>query len=218
MDKNIHDVEFEEINADSKPIRGKILYYSTKQVATLLNEKDSKIRYYTKFFEDILNIETSNMQKQYTDADIDKLKFIIELKNEGMTLNQIKEYCQEVDFENTNEITVKESNPLSIQVMAKALMEEQAKQIELMKVDILQSLKEFIVEQDIKQKESLSILKEEINITVDEVVNERLSDTMSNLNNDLEEIKEQVKFAVASKEEIEKMSSKNKSWFSKLFK
>ena len=207
----VQDVDFQEVNeGKEKVIRGKALYYSTKQVATILDEKDSKIRYYTKFFEDILNIETSNMQKQYTQEDIDKLKFIIDLKNDGMTLNQIKEYCQEVDFNDTSDITLKESNPLSIQVMAKALMEEQARQIESMKVDILRELKMFIEEQSKANDSSLEKLREEVCVAVDDLVSERLNDTIA-------EIQDTFKTSYVTRDEIEKFGKKE-SWISRLFK
>ena len=213
--ENIKDVEFEEVGKE-KIIRGSALYYSTNQVATILGESDSKIRYYSNVFEDILNIEISNKQRRYKQEDIDKLKFIIELKNEGMTLKQIKEYCQEVDF-NNGEIAVKESNPLSIKVLAQALMDEQTKQIELMKADILESLKQFMIEQKIANDESIAKIREEVCITVDDVVSEKLNENMDKLNNDIAEIKESIKFAVISKEDIEKANNK-KSWFSKIFK
>lgn len=199
----IKDVDFEEIsenNSKEKSIRGKALYYSTNQVATMLDEKDSKIRYYTKFFDDILKIEVSNTQRQYTEEDIEKLRFIIDLKNEGMTLKQIKEYCQEVDFHN-GEISVKESNPLAIQTLAKALMEEQTKQIENLKTELFEQLKEFIVSQNIEQSKVLENIKEEIAVTVDEVVGEKMQTSLS-------EIKETFKVSYVTKEEIESLKRK----------
>ena len=150
------------------------------------------------------------MQKQYTQEDIDKLKFIIDLKNDGMTLNQIKEYCQEVDFNDTSDITLKESNPLSIQVMAKALMEEQARQIESMKVDILRELKMFIEEQSKANDSSLEKLREEVCVAVDDLVSERLNDTIA-------EIQDTFKTSYVTRDEIEKFGKKE-SWISRLFK
>lgn len=201
---NIRDVDFEEITEDSqkeeKNIRGTALYYSTNQVATILGESDSKIRYYSNVFDELLNIEISNKQRRYKQEDIDKLKFIIELKNEGMTLKQIKEYCEEVDFHN-GEISVKESNPLAIQTLAKALMEEQTKQIENLKTELFEQLKEFIVSQNIEQSKVLENIKEEIAVTVDEVVGEKMQTSLS-------EIKETFKVSYVTKEEIESLKRK----------
>lgn len=208
---DIKEVGFEEITEDSqkeeKNIRGTALYYSTNQVATILGETDSKIRYYSNIFDELLKIEISNKQRRYKQEDIDKLKFIIELKNEGMTLKQIKEYCEEVDFRN-REIAVRESNPLHIQTLAKALMEEQAKQIENLKFELFEQLKEFIINQNIEQSKTLENMKEEIAITVDEVVGEKMETSLN-------EIKETFKVSYVTKEEIESLREK-KNWFRKL--
>ena len=60
--------------------RGDILNYSISQVATLLDEEDSNIRYYTNVFDNILKIEISDKELRYTNRDIDKLEFLINLK------------------------------------------------------------------------------------------------------------------------------------------
>ena len=208
-DNLLNDTDLEkEDSSQKKNIRGKILYYSTNQVATLLGEKDSKIRYYTKFFEDILNIETSNIQKQYTEEDIEKLKYIIELKNDGMTLKQIKEFCEEVDFKK-GEVIVKDSNPLSIKALAQALMEEQSKQIELMKTDILSELKQFVLEQSKYQEITFDKIKEDICVSIDDSVSEKLDGT-------IEELKDTFKICYITKEEIERYSKK-RNWIERLF-
>lgn len=209
---DIKDVEFEEVSDDTakeKAIRGSVLYYSTSQVASVLGETDSKIRYYTKVFNDILHIEVSNKQRQYTQEDIDKLRFIIDLKNEGLTIKQIQEYCQEVDFKK-GEVTVRESNPLSIQTLAKALMEEQTKQIESLKIELFEQIKEFVVNQNLEQSKALESIKEDICVTVDEVVGEKIETSLN-------ELKETFKASYVTKEEIDKMKEK-KGWLNKIFK
>ena len=229
-------------NIQDNIIRGKALYFSTSQVATMLDQPDSKIRYYTNVFDDILHIEVSNKQRRYKEADIDKLRFLIELKNEGMTIKQIQEYCQEVDFDNTKEIQIKENNPLSIQTLAKALLEQQAILIEEMKKDIIESLRDEIINNN-------DVIKEELCLTVDQVISEKndfLKDEMvsmveskfkesienqskqlqDNFNNmsekiieenrkELEDLKNEIKYV--SQEEINKYQEKNKGWFSKIF-
>lgn len=229
--KNFYDADYEEVsNGKTKNIRGKVLYYSTSQVATMLEESDSKIRYYTKYFEDILNIETSNIQKQYTEKDIDKLKFIIDLKNEGMTLKQIKQYCEEVDF-NNGEIVIKESNPLGIQALAQALMEEQTKQIEIMKDDILQELKSFMQEQSINNEVALDKIKEEICITVDEF-NQSLDFKLEKHEKYIQNVVDQIELNQKNRDnemidrlhkslenkQKNQIETKKKGWFFKIFK
>ena len=47
--------------------RSGILSYSINQVAALLGESDSKIRYYTNIFDNLLKIQVSNKELIYTD-------------------------------------------------------------------------------------------------------------------------------------------------------
>lgn len=205
---------------NSKPIRGKALYYSTSQVANILNQSDSKIRYYTNVFDEILNIEISNKQRRYTDVDIDKMRFLIELKDEGMTIKQIQEYCQQVDFEDTKEIQIKENNPLSIQSMAKALLEEQAKLILEMKNELV-----------INHMKLVEDLKEDISLTVDQVMSEKIEEINSNINKNFDDIRKELdittnmnekldiirKSMEERKEQNEKNETKSKSFWRKLF-
>ena len=175
--EDYQDVEYTE----EQTIRGEVLYYSTGQVAKILDIPDSKVRYYTTAFDDILHIEIINKQRKFTKADIDKMKFILELKNEGMSIKQIQEYCQEVDFDSENGIQIKESNPLSIQTLAKALLEEQERQLNIFKDDMslkIQSIMDNVVEMNIQNNEKL---KEDIVTTVDEVVSDRLDNKLDEL-------------------------------------
>jgi DNA-binding transcriptional MerR regulator len=180
---NIQDTDFEEVTDEQKTIRGKRLYLSTSQVATLLGEPDSKIRYYSNVFDDILKIEISNKQRRYTDQDIDKLRFIIDLKSQGMTIKQILQYCDEVSFEEGTGITIKESNPLSIQAMATELMEEQHKQMLEFKGEIINLISEQLENQTNIIKANNEILKEniieQVAITVDDVISEKLNTSLS---------------------------------------
>lgn len=175
--EDYQDVEYTE----EQTIRGEVLYYSTGQVAKILDIPDSKVRYYTTAFDDILHIEIINKQRKFTKADIDKMKFILELKNEGMSIKQIQEYCQEVDFDSENGIQIKESNPLSIQTLAKALLEEQERQLNIFKDDMslkIQSIMDNVVEMNVQNNEKL---KEDIVTTVDEVVSDRLDAKLDEL-------------------------------------
>lgn len=175
--EDYQDVEYTE----EQTIRGEILYYSTGQVAKILDIPDSKVRYYTTAFDDILHIEIINKQRKFTKADIDKMKFILELKNEGMSIKQIQEYCQEVDFDSENGIQIKESNPLSIQTLAKALLEEQERQLNIFKDDMslkIQNIMDNVVEMNVQNNEKL---KEDIATTVDEVVSDKLDNKLDEL-------------------------------------
>lgn len=214
---------------NSKVIRGKALYYSTSQVANILNQSDSKIRYYTNVFDEILNIEISNKQRRYTEADIDKMRFLIELKDEGMTIKQIQEYCQQVDFENSKEIQIKENNPLSIQSLAKALLEEQSKLMLEMKNELIKCHMDMIEDLNNRLDIRDDRLKEDISITVDNVLSDKLDNFNSNINNKFESIEKELSVTKQMNEKIDHLREamkerkeeneeiKNKSFWSKLF-
>lgn len=210
-DEIIRDADFEEVSENSKDkiIRGRALYFSTGQVADMLDIPESTVRYYSSVFDDILNIEFSNKRRRYKEEDIDKLRFIKSLIDDGMTLKQVKEYCDQVEF-NNGEVVIKEDNPLSIQAVAKALLEEQQKQIELMKMDILSQLKEFVVEQSRNQQMNMDEIKRDICIAIDDSVGEKLDNTVK-------ELKDTFKMSYVSRVEIEQINKK-KNWFSKIFK
>lgn len=208
------DVDYDEVT--DKNIRGKALFYSTSQVATILDVADSKVRYYTKVFDDLLHIEISNKQRRYTDDDIEKLKFLVSLKEDGLTIKQIQEYCEEIDWDDNKGIQIKEDNPLHIQTVARALAEEQSKLMESFKADLLKTLKENMQNQ-YSMIESFGVnlkneIQEEVALTVDDVISDKLEqfkeefikeqqeereatlktmDMVSNLNAKLEERKEE---------------------------
>lgn len=214
-DEVIKDVHFTNVNESSENnIRGKVLYYSTKQVADTLGVTDATIRYYSNFFEDILKIKKTNTQRQYTDDDINKLEFIFKLRSDGMTMNQVKEYCSEVDFDG-NKPVIKESNPLSIQALAQALMVNQEEQIEKMKIDILESIERKIETYfDSKKQTELDgfeSLREDIGKSVNNIVSEKLDNVTSSIN----EIKENINTKFISREEIEAYSKKKNGFFSR---
>lgn len=230
----VYDNDINENNqTDEVQIRGKALYFSTSQVANVLNQPDSKIRYYTNVFDEILNIEVSNKQRRYTEQDIDKLRFLIELKQEGMTIKQIQEYCQQVDFENSKDIQIKETNPLSIKGMAKALLEEQAKLISEMQQEIIKQQQAMIDDLNERLLEREEQLKESISITVDDVISEKINEMNKNIDDKLDSIQKEVAVTRELNEKMDiiknnmeerkkenqlKINTEKQSFLSKLFK
>ena len=217
FDENIQDVDFTDDNLTNN-IRGSALYYSTGQVSQMLGVPDSTIRYYTKVFDEILEIQVVNKQRKYTDADIDKLKFIIGLKNENMSVKQILEYCQtETEFNSHNKIQVSDSSPLSIKVLAKALMEQQEIQFNNLKEELFIRMEKQILDlhnkslehqdkirDDIKQEVAISI-DECISTSLDSKLDERFIKTEQSLEEMLEELKQtkqEFKIATISIESI----------------
>lgn len=190
MDDKIKDADYKEVDKKIKNIRGKALYFSTSQVANILEQPDSKIRYYTTVFNDILNIEISNKQRRYTEQDIDKLRFIIKLKNEGLTIKQISEYSENVDFEGEDgKIQIKESNPLAIKTLAAALLEEQNNQLQNFKSDLMHEISDKMKEQlnliNTQNEKTIEKIREDVSITVDQTVSERLNSSLTDFNENL---------------------------------
>lgn len=193
MDK-FQDVEFEAVdnNSNEKTIRGSVLYYNTSQVADILGITDSKVRYYSKVFDNILNIEVINKQRKYKQSDIDKLKYMCELKEEGLSIKQIEQYCSEVSFEEDGKVQVKESNPLSIKALSQMLMKHQEEQIIAMEGRIINKLENYIQAQENNNTEIIEKVKEEISITVDEVVSEKLENHLEKTIEENKVIKEEL--------------------------
>lgn len=112
--------EYKEENAF---VNNGIIYYSTGQVASMLGLSDSKVRYYTEVFGDVLNITISNKQRKFTHEDVERLKFILQLKSEGMSLKQIKNYCDDIRA-NGESVEIEKHNPMAIEVLSSALLKE----------------------------------------------------------------------------------------------
>ena len=110
---------------------------------------------------------------------------------------------------------IKESNPLSIKALAQKLMDHQQEQIAAMEERIVTRLENYILNQENNNKEFIEKLKDEVSITVDEVVSEKLeevkgeyNETTKSLNDIKEQLQEIKQMSFVSKEEIEKMSYK----------
>ena len=153
--------------------------------------------------------------RKYKQEDIDKLRYMLELQAEGMSLKQIEQYCSEVSFEDDGKVQIKESNPLSIKALAQKLMDHQQEQIAAMEERIVTRLENYILNQENNNKEFIEKLKDEVSITVDEVVSEKLEEvkgeynkTTKSLNDIKEQLQEIKQMSCVKKEEIEKVSYK----------
>lgn len=216
-------IDVEDYEEQDKTVRSGVFYYSTGQVAKLLGENSSKINYYCNFFNDLLTSEKVNDRWQLTEDDIERLKFIIELKGKGMKLKQIRDYCSKVDFDENNKPVVKEDNPLSMQVLAQALLKQQEEliekqninfknQVEFMKSEILNEFKSYLETQNKNNIDCFEVLKDDI----EQKVNNTLSKKLDDVTNSISEIKESMSMKFVSREEIQNYTKK-KSIFSYLF-
>lgn len=155
--------------------RGEILYYSVDQVADLLNENVNNIRYYTSIFDDLLKIEIVHKELRYNNNDVDKLDFLIKLKNRGMSLKEIQDYYNKLPLNDT-EIEHSESNLLSVEDLIDSIKKEQQIQLNNFKAQLFN---------DIKNTNSLYL--ENLNSTIIEAQNKILDEFKQNLTNEIKE-------------------------------
>lgn len=134
---DIHD----ELNVRNTK-RGDILYYSISQVANLLGEEDRSIRYYTNVFDNILKIEISNKEFTYTNNDIDKLEFLINLKNKGMTIKEIQKYCEALPLNLEELVEIKENNSLSIKEIITTIVGLENKELNILKENLSNKIRQ----------------------------------------------------------------------------
>lgn len=223
-DKNFIDVEFNDGNEEDKEIRGEPLYYNTIQVAQILGENDSTIRYWTKYFDDILKITISNKMKRYKKEDIEKLRFIRKLTREdGLTLKQVIEYCSEKGF-NFDNGTIDGNNPLAIQSFISAMTIHMDEQIKSMQGQIIKAQEEMIKSLLEMQTKSNELIQEQIAITVDEVIADKMEEYFNKVDNreldktnEMNEKLDNIRLMMEERKKEDEEEEK-KSWFKRLFR
>lgn len=159
--------------------RGEISYYSIDQVADLLNENVGNIKYYTNIFDDLLKIEIVDKDLRYTNKDIDKLEFLIKLKNRGMSLKEIEDYYIKLPLSD-DEIQHSENNLLSVGELIDLIKEEQKIQLDNFKLQLINDIK----------NDSLLYLKN-ISSTIIEVQNNSINEFKQDL---VKELKKYIDF------------------------
>lgn len=82
-----------------KKRRGRILYYSLDQVATLLDMDESKVKYYINLFSQYVKLEIINKQARLHEKEILKLEFLIDLHSKGISNKQAEEYFNNMAFD-----------------------------------------------------------------------------------------------------------------------
>ncbi|MBD7916564.1 hypothetical protein H9660_15635 [Clostridium sp. Sa3CUN1] len=82
-----------------KKRRGRILYYSLDQVATLLDIDESKVKYYINLFSQYVKLEIINKQARLHEKEILKLEFLIDLHSKGISNKQAEEYFNNMAFD-----------------------------------------------------------------------------------------------------------------------
>lgn len=211
--------------------RGDILYYSISQVANLLDQEDSIIRYYTNVFDNILKIEISNKALRYTNNDIDKLEFLINLKNKGMTIKEIQKYCEALPLDIEELVETKQKDSLPIEDVIARIVESESKEINTLKEylddkikksheESVQKIIESIKEEQHKQ---LTLFKDEILTEVKEYIENKFDefDKMSisrdkDLINEIKRFENVIQQAYYIQQDLESQKT-NISFIGKLF-
>lgn len=221
IDTDFIEVEIEEklkeFNENKEP-----LYYTRSQVAKILGENESTISYWSKQFQSLLNIKIINMTRKYTKTNIENLMFIQKLlRKDKMTIKQVEQYCSEMGF-NSEEGLVDTSNPLAIQSFVSAMTVEFDKKVTQMQNNILKQQQEMIYNLQNLIAENNKQIKDEISLTVDEVVTEKMNEFKEDFTKEITEsnrIAQQSYDLMKKLEERKQESEKieNKSWFSRIF-
>lgn len=170
--------------------------YTASQVSRLYTGMTvSKVRYYMKMFEPILDLDYSNKMRRFTKNSLIYFDTIIKFRNDGMTIQQISDLYNKENTDNTS--FIENDYQLKTDITSKSIII----QIET----LLYNMKDVIVKEIMSQIADInSELKEDIVVTVDELISDKLKSidnienilTNKNYNMDLYMDKIQDKFNV----------------------
>ena len=196
--------------------------YTAVQVSDILGIPVSRVRYYMQVFEDLLDLEYVNNMKRLTYSSLEKLKYIIKLKDEDkMTVKQIAEYCESHDIFSEDYLNTP-NNPLAVEVFVEKITLEMQSQLEEFKNELIKHKDEEILRIKEEYRIENEKLKEEMAGLVGDIVDEKLdsiplqiNDAVEKANDDvIQELKE-FKRVIA---DTYKKEEPKKSFLNKLFK
>ena len=191
---------------DNIPENNNIIYYNCEQVSKIIEEPTSTIRYLTKMFNDILDVEIINTQRKYKEKDIENLLFIKKLiRINNMSIKQVQEY-----FVNNNYNIINYNSHIEFKVFTKEMSEYFDSKINLINKNLELKQNEFInnISNIIDNKFEVLLknnekMKEDINVILK---------NQESIKEENEEIHRLQKLLVDKKMEYEK----SKSWFDKI--
>lgn len=196
------DVNFHNVPEDNECIINAV------QLGKRIDEPPSTIRTWAESYEDYLYIKKINGRFVYTEASVDQFRFIKEMhRNKGMSHKQIADIISKHGFQygDFNSGLIDPKDPLGYQALASAIAVENQKQLS-------DFLVKFVQYQEENNKLVIEKIKNEVALTVDEVVDDKFNefkeellkeyriereatiktmDVVSNLNAKLEERKEE---------------------------
>lgn len=192
--------------------------YSATQVGEMFDLPVSTVRHYMAAFSEILGLEYNNKMRKFTKSSLNKFEFILKLREDGLTIQQIKAYCEKNDIFN-EEVLIPNNKPLALDLFTESIKLEIQAQLEMFRSNIQRDIRnelKLMVEAQYKVNEDL---KQEIYISLDNMIDEKLNYYLDKTSENnkfienkieqqkkvLEEIKE---ISCVSKEEIERISYK----------
>ncbi|WP_245160671.1 helix-turn-helix domain-containing protein [Clostridium perfringens] len=193
MDKNIIDIEFTEAKDTSlesqitEELDKSKIYYTISQAARLLGLEVGKLRYYSNFFaldsdgRDLIKISYSNKNRAYTQENIKQFKRILTLMEDGMTLQQTRDYVSLNGFDEVGK-TLDSSNPLALTAFVSELNSDMQEKLENFEKSLLKKIMLLIdhgnstlIETSKKENE---YFLENISKTVDEVITKEIKENL----------------------------------------
>jgi DNA-binding transcriptional MerR regulator len=162
-EETIIDTDYKD-TSNSREINGKPILYTTSQVANMLDITDSALRFYCKKFKDFIQPEMSGSHRRFTDHNIEQLKHVIKLKEEGLTIGQIQEYGSLKD-KGKLEKQIVNHEPVAMKVIATEVAYEIAFQLE----DFKEQLKQEMLN-------GMMMAKNELEIAITSAVDSKLDE------------------------------------------
>lgn len=217
--KEIIDVAYRE-NLESTE-NSKQMIYTCKQVSIRTGLKESTVRYYCKYFDELLDVKVG-LRNEYTETTINNLLFIKKLIEEGLTLKQIKQYCSENGFDNNDRTKLDTQNPLEVKVVMKAIVEEFNDRIDSINDNVnhnYQNLQTAIGNFLIDYTQELTkTVQNTVNKSIESIVSDKVSEVLednkklmegySKLQNDMNTMLENQKLIKEENEQIHELQKR----------
>lgn len=157
------DVEFEELEDN--------VYYTAVQVGEILGETDSTIRSWCKdsALGEVLNIKKINGRNKFTKGDIEKLRFVKELRDKNYSISQTREYISKQGFKygEYDGGLVDPKDPLGFEALSIRLAQKQNEELQQFKKDILTEMSKFMYIMMDEQKNYLQGVTDELAISLE---------------------------------------------------
>ena len=208
---NFNDVSYKEIPTDEECMINAV------KIAELIGEPASKVRKWAEYHEDNLYIKKVNGKFVYTQKSVEQFKLIQKLQQEKhMTHEQIKQYMKKHGLEYGKYSTglINPNDPFGYDVLSTVL----AQKTEIKLQEFMHTFMQHLEQQNIK-------FANDILFNVEETVQERIAESMKDVNSELQDIKKEIavtkdmnekldflKASMEQRKETNKESNKKTFW------